>query len=1406
VNPADPAAETVPAVRGMRLLEPGRGPAETVLGTTLDLAIPRQRGSLPAPSPLSTGDRVLVDRTRRQDLRWRPGERLEQLFENRCDELRGTGQLCVDARQADAPGRALTYDQMDARANRLARHLLRRDIGPGHRVALLFDDAVDAYVAMLAVLKAGAAYVPLDTAFPADRIAYIVQDSSAVAILSLAHLRPHLQQARCPVIALDDIADRIEQESSGRVREDERGPIVDAVAYVIYTSGSTGRPKGVAVGHPSIVNFVRVAAETYGVRRDDRMYQGLTIAFDFSVEEIWVPWAVGATLVPKPKGGSLLGADLHAFLTQRRVSAMCCVPTLLATVEDDLPGLRFLLVSGEACPQDLISRWYRPGRRFLNVYGPTETTVTATWTEVHPDRPVTIGVPLPTYATVVLDPDDPGRALPHGEVGEIGIAGIGLAQGYVNRDDLTARAFVPDFLGIPGNVSRRIYRTGDLGRVTPDGEIEYLGRIDLQVKVRGYRIELTEIESVMLRFPGIAGAVVSTFEPAPGCVELVGYYSLRSDAGSLDERRFVAHLGELLPRYMVPAYLEHLAAIPMTTSDKADRKNLPPPTTRRSAAPTVEHVDPATTAERVLAGLLARTLGVERVSAGAHFFDDMGANSLLLARFAAAVRKDGRYPAPSMQQIYQNPTVAALAAALDVAGPPPSGETIAAAPEVTRTSTTRYLLCGAAQLLVYLAYTGLASTIGLAALAWVLDAPDVVGSWRRSLVVAIVAFLALSVLPVLAKWLLIGRWRAREFPVWGATYLRMWLVRTLLRTSPLNAFVGTPIHNVHLRMLGARIGAGAVILGGAPVVTDLITVGPGAIVRKNAQFTGYRAEAGRIRTGAVTIGAHAVIAEQTVLDIDTAVGDGAQLGHASSLHPGQRVPDGEIWYGSPARRGDEDHRLVESVHCGWVRRLLYSLWRLFTALVLLGPIALTVMAEVWQWAVRNGIAPAVDVAVTGGGAVAFLQVLGWSALALFGGLLTGLVFVIAVPRLLYPFLRANVIYPLYGLRYGVHRTVLRLTNLPAYTALFGDSSAIPHYLRAIGWHFGAPFVQSGSNFGVAVGHESAVLTTMGSGTMVSDGLAVMNADYSANAFRLREVRLGHRNFLGNNIAFPPGARAGENCLLATKVRIPIGGPVHRDVGLLGSPAFVIPRSVHRDGAFPELDNEEARRRLLRHKNRHNTVTVLIFLAAGLVDLYVIAFLSVLSLETFARVGLWVAPAVTVAGLLFGISFHVLLERAITGFRPLRPMFCSVLDPRFWEHERFWKMTLGAALGLFNGTPMKSLMWRALGVRIGRRVFDDGCGMPEKTLVTIGDDVTLNAGTTIQAHSLEDGAFKSDHITIGAGSTLAPYAFVHYGVNIGPESLVDTDAFLMKGTETAPRSRWSGNPATEQREAPGPCRR
>jgi acyl-coenzyme A synthetase/AMP-(fatty) acid ligase len=249
---------------------------------------------------------------------------------------------------------------------------------------------------------------------------------------------------------------------------------------------------------------------------------------------------------------------------------------LLATIEQDLPDLRILLVGGEACPQNLVVRWHRPGRTILNSYGPTEATVTATLTQLTPDKAVTIGRPLPTYAIAILDPAT-DAAVARGELGEIGIAGIGLAAGYLNRDELTQQKFIPDFLDIPNNPSKRIYRTGDLGRINDDGEIEYLGRIDTQVKIRGYRIELVEIESVLMEIPQIAQAAVSTCETDPGLVEIVAYYSLKQGTSDLPRSEIAQALSRRLPPYMVPTFLEHLPFIPMLISNKADHKKLPRP-------------------------------------------------------------------------------------------------------------------------------------------------------------------------------------------------------------------------------------------------------------------------------------------------------------------------------------------------------------------------------------------------------------------------------------------------------------------------------------------------------------------------------------------------------------------------------------------------------------------------------------------------------------------------------------------------------------------------------------------------------------------------------------------------------------------------------------------------------------
>ena len=1352
------------------------------------------------------GGRVLTCDGYDDSIRWRPGERLEHLFEQRCDWLRRQGQ--VGHLAVDAAGGSLSYAELDARASQLARVLIRQGVKPGDRVGLLSDVAVDGYVGMLAVLKAHAAFVPLDASFPADRIAYIASDARVRLILTRSPVAAGLGPLASDVelMFVDQAEDLIDAERHDPLTADEVPPPPDALAYIIYTSGSTGRPKGVAVGHASICNFVRVAAEAYGITRDDRVYQGMTIAFDFSVEEIWVPWMCCATLVPKPDGGKLLGLDLGAFLRERHVTALCCVPTLLATLEDDLPELRFLLVSGESCPRDLIARWHRPGRRFLNVYGPTEATVTATWTVVHPDRPVTIGVPLPTYSVVILDPEK-DVALAPGIMGEIGIAGIGLADGYVNRPDLTERAFRPDFLGIRGNPPGKIYRTGDLGRVNRQGEIEHHGRIDTQVKIRGYRIELTEIESVLLRVPGVAQAVVNTYRPNSDVVELVGYYSPQKNSPSVDPGRVFETLRERLPAYMVPAYLEELPAIPVMPSGKADRKRLPSPSGPRLQAARGALMAPANDTESALAAVLADVLGVDRVSVDSHFFDELGANSLLMARFNAALRERTALPSVSMKDIYLYPTVRGLAASLGPAtGSQPSGEPQAqpamrhnpyqplSQPVIQPSGTPHYFLCGVLQLLTAVACIAGVALLLNAGFDWVLDASGILDTYMRLVAFGSGTLFGLGVLPIAVKWLLIGRWKPRSIRAWSFAYFRFWLVKTVVVANPMaRLFIGTPLYALYLRALGARVGRGATILTQhIPVCTDLLTIGAGSLITQDTYISCYRARTGMIETGHVILGAGSFIGRHSVLDINTALGERAQLGHASALLSGQLVPPGEIWHGSPAERAPDGtvYQVVPPARSGALRRAWFCVTRVLLMLAVAGPLEATVASLLLTHSRALPDSPPVT------SWPYYLEALIAGAALVFGLTMAGLIIVGPAGRLLSRLLKPGRIYPLYGFRYTVLRAVSRISNIKFFNELFGDSSAIAGYLGYLGYRL-KPLHQTGSNFGMEVKHDVPTLNVVGNGTLVSDGLSMNNAEFSASSFRVAPVVIGRNNFLGNGIAYPPGGRTGDNCLLGTKVMIPVSGPVRQGVGLLGSPCFEIPRSVSRDHQFDELSRGPVKLRLLRAKNRHNAATMSLFLLVRWLYATGIFLVSMLPLRDDATIdGTFDTAGTVVADLLFTVVYFVLVDRAVTGFRALRPKFCSIYQPAFWQHERFWKIPSIAYIPIFNGTPFKGVIWRLLGVRIGRRVFDDGCSLIERSLVSVGSYCTLAAGSIIQCHSLEDGAFKSDYTVIGAGCSLGTAAFVHYGVTMADGSALDADSFLMKGEHVPPGAHWIGNPAIE----------
>jgi len=734
--------------------------------------------------------------------------------------------------------------------------------------------------------------------------------------------------------------------------------------------------------------------------------------------------------------------------------------------------------------------------------------------------------------------------------------------------------------------------------------------------------------------------------------------------------------------------------------------------------------EPTTSAEGTLAGMLADVMKIEHVPFDSHFFDDLGADSLVMAKFCARVRKADGLPVMSMQDIYAHPSIRRLAQAFGIAEAEaevnldaiatliqPRDPILARSAAPAPASTRQYLMCGALQLLSFFVYAWALALVGARAYEWISAAQGYAQIYLRSVVFGGAAFIVLCTLPIVAKWVLIGRWKPQQIRVWSLGYFRFWIVKTLVRSNPLAMLtVGSPLYTWYLRALGAKIGRRTVIFTRhVPVCTDLLTIGPDTVIRKESFLNCYRAYAGWIQTGRVTIGRNVFIGEKTVLDINTSMGDVSQLGHTSALHSGQRVRTGERWHGSPAQRTDVNYLRVSARPCGIFRRFRFGasilFWVLFVYLPLIEGGVFLLLTAVPSFG--QVLDPGMDAITTPS---LYLDALALSLILFFGPVLLGLVVVTTVPRLLSLFVKPSAVYPLFGFRDRIHRAIVRLTGTRFYTHLFGDSSYITGYLRWLGYDLGR-VVQTGSNFGTDVGQENPYMSIIGSGTMVADGLVIVNSDVSATSFRVSPVYIGGDSFFGNNIYYPAGGRVGNNCLIATKAMIPLDGKVREGVGLLGSPPFEIPRTVERDQAV-ELDEAERRRRL-RAKNRHNLRTMGIFLFGRWLYVFLVTTCSLAALDSYGgfaqlQMGLLLALSILITPVYF-----VLVERLVTGFRLLEPQYCSIYDPYFWRHERLWKVPADKYIHMFNGTPFKSLVWRGLGAKVGKRVFDDGGHFTER---------------------------------------------------------------------------------------------
>jgi amino acid adenylation domain-containing protein len=556
-----------------------------------------------------------------------------------------------DAEAVAFEDESVTYAELNARANQLAHYLISLGVQSDDRIAVCVERSVELVVGMLGILKAGASYLPLDPAYPTDRLQYMLQDAEPKVVLTSSETEADVPAGDIPFLRLD-----VDLPVLAR-RQPTHNPDVrvasDNVAYVIYTSGSTGLPKGVMVEHGGLANLARAQGELFGVDAQSRVLQFASAAFDASVWEVAMTLPRGAALCLAPRHALMPGEPLRTTMRAMAITHATLPATALSACGDaEFPALRTLVVAGDVCPPAVVQRWFDKVQ-FVNAYGPTESTVCATAQIcAEPYRTtVPIGAPIPNMRIYILDAH--GEPVPVGVEGEIYIGGAGIARGYLNRPELTAERFLRDRFSTQANA--RMYKTGDLGRWLPDGTVEYLGRNDFQVKIRGFRIELGEIEAKLNACSGIREAVVIAREDTPGDKRLVAY--LVADEGvTLQVSELRAQLSAQLPESMMPSAFVQLAALPVTSNGKLDRKALPAPET--NALRTQEHVPAEGEIEQSLAEIWQDLLKVERVGRHDNFFE-LGGHSLLVVSLIERLRDRGL--SLPLGDVFKQPTLVELA-------------------------------------------------------------------------------------------------------------------------------------------------------------------------------------------------------------------------------------------------------------------------------------------------------------------------------------------------------------------------------------------------------------------------------------------------------------------------------------------------------------------------------------------------------------------------------------------------------------------------------------------------------------------------------------------------------------------------------------------------------------------------
>ncbi|SMP63717.1 non-ribosomal peptide synthetase terminal domain of unknown function [Noviherbaspirillum suwonense] len=1285
--------------------------------------------------------------------------------------------------------RTLTYAELDSAADLAASRLIAAGVGAGQIIGLWLPRGADLLILQAAIAKTGAAWLPFDVETPPARIQVCLEDAQSPGLISCSASAPQLDGLPCALWLTEDLL----QPADAPLRR--RGQVLPTdPAYVIYTSGSTGKPKGIEISQGAICHFLRSENSVLGVRESDRVYQGFSVAFDMSFEEIWISYLVGATLWIAPRQVAVDPEALPRALDEHGVTVLHAVPTLLALFEQDVPGLRIINLGGEMCPESLVARWARDGRTVFNSYGPTEATVSASMTTLRAGEPVTIGAPLPNYGLLVLDTSTDGslRLAATGDTGELCITGPGVARGYLGRPELTAEKFIANPFASSG-AHGRLYRTGDLARIDEQGKVQCLGRTDDQVKIRGFRVEIGEIEAAIARQPGI-GTVAVLLRKDDGIEQLVAFIVSEGGAAA-DTRALRAALAASLPPYMVPGKYEALDEMPRLISGKIDRNAL-------RARPLSVVADgggdlPQTAAETVLFDVLKTLFPGQPLQRDADFFSDLGGHSLFAARLASALRARPGYAHVTVRDIYQHRKIAAIAEAIAIGQ---AESQPAARPLTPPISARRRWTCGAAQAIV----TPALMTLRMAQwLAPFFTYHFFTGDPGDSIALAVGAsggvFLLMTLLAFVVSAagvrLVAGDLKPGRYPLWGLTYFRWWLGDRLGDLAPTYLLTGSSLYVHWLRALGAKVGHDTLIGSITLRAPALLEIGSGASIGNAVNLENAKVEGGELRLGRITLADGAFVGSYSVLEGDTDVGADAHLDGLSALLSGMKVPAGRNWGGSPARdTGAFDPsarmarpRVSSSRLAG--ETAFFACGALLVALLFFLPVFPAFMLMDWlgepgrfTWLQSDNVPVQL--------ARHFLLALPASAVLIICTVLLS----VGIRWTILPRLKPGS-WPVHSNMY-CRKWLVNQIQEASLNVLHGVYATVYSSLwyRLLGAKVGRD-AEISSALGVVPD-----MLTLGDETFIADAVMLGDEHIDGGWMTMQPTVISRRSFVGNGAYVPDGTVLPENSLIGVHSYTPPNAQMQSGDCWLGSPAINLPAREGTTG-FPErLTFKPSRlRRICRGAVEAFRI------AAPHAIMTAVGYVVVLGLMPAAEAGRWgeVASGLAFAGLMYGLGtllFVVALKWLFMG--AYKPCTVPMWTPFVWLSEAVTSMYEGITVPSFlrhlRGTPWLPVALRMLGCRIGRGVYMDTTDITEFDCVSIGDHSEINALACPQTHLFEDRVMKIDHVTIGEGVCMGARSAVLYGAQVHDRARLAALTLVMKGEAIPADTGWQGSPAAPAR--------